>query len=161
MTSDHFADNLLSLPELARYLRVAERTLYVWAQQGKVPAFKVGSSWRFRRSEVDAWVESTRTGPVPIRKPFLTDPINQEPSPYRKRLAERKAEQAMAEDCIQEIEAALKDDERDVWAVEQFEERYGQEAVAQAIKHLRKDKLIVLGQEKGLRGNKVEVIRRR
>ena len=54
---------LMSLPEVATYLGMAERTIYVWAQQGKIPAFKLGTSWRFRRSEIDAWLETQRSGP--------------------------------------------------------------------------------------------------
>jgi excisionase family DNA binding protein len=46
--------DIMTLPELADYLSMAERTIYLWAQQGRVPAFKLGTSWRFRRSEIDA-----------------------------------------------------------------------------------------------------------
>ena len=44
------AQELMTLPELAAYLTMSERTIYDWAQQGKVPAYQLGSSWRFRRS---------------------------------------------------------------------------------------------------------------
>ena len=54
MTSDNFeSGGLMGPAQVAKYLGIAERTVYLWAQQGKLPALKVGSVWRFRRSEVD------------------------------------------------------------------------------------------------------------
>lgn len=51
---------LLSLSDVAAYLQVAERTVYLWAQQGKLPSFKLGNLWRFRRSDLDVWIEESR-----------------------------------------------------------------------------------------------------
>lgn len=44
--------NLLTLEELAVFLKVSRDTVYRMAQRGKIPAVKVGSQWRFARSEV-------------------------------------------------------------------------------------------------------------
>ena len=54
-------DELLTLPQVAKLLGLAERTIYVWSQQGKIPAFKLGTAWRYRSGEIDAWVETQRT----------------------------------------------------------------------------------------------------
>jgi len=51
---------LLSLSDVASYLQVAERTVYLWAQQGKLPSFKLGNLWRFRKSDLDTWIEESR-----------------------------------------------------------------------------------------------------
>lgn len=51
--SDHF----MTLKQIAEYLRLNQRTIYKWAQEGKIPASKLGSTWRFRKSEIDLWVE--------------------------------------------------------------------------------------------------------
>tara|TARA_B100000609_G_C17107728_1_gene378090 strand:+ start:598 stop:822 length:225 start_codon:yes stop_codon:yes gene_type:complete len=54
-------DPLMSLPEVADYLQVAERTVYNWAHQGTIPSFKlVGNIWRFKKSDLDAWIETCR-----------------------------------------------------------------------------------------------------
>jgi len=50
-------DRLMTLKEVAIYLHLNARTLYKWAQGGTIPANKLGSTWRFRKSEVDRWVE--------------------------------------------------------------------------------------------------------
>ena len=50
-------DRLLTLREVAEYLRLKERTIYKWAEEGAIPASKLGSAWRFRKSDVDEWVE--------------------------------------------------------------------------------------------------------
>ena len=65
------------------------------------------------------------------------------------------------DECEQDILRALAEDDRDVWTVEQFEEIYGTNIVVQAIDRLRKSKKISLSQERGLRGSKVKVVRRR
>ena len=50
-------DDILTLPEVADLLKVAEKTVYGLAQKGDLPAFKVGGQWRFRRTAIDAWIE--------------------------------------------------------------------------------------------------------
>lgn len=49
-------DNIMTVKELADYLKIAEKTAYRFASEGKVPGFKVGSAWRFRKSEIDRWI---------------------------------------------------------------------------------------------------------
>ncbi len=49
-------EDILTVKEVADYLKVTERTLYRLAQKGKIPAFKVGGSWRFRRDDLDHWI---------------------------------------------------------------------------------------------------------
>lgn len=49
-------DEILTVKELAEYLKIAEKTAYRFAAEGKVPGFKVGSAWRFRRKDIDTWI---------------------------------------------------------------------------------------------------------
>ena len=55
------AKDILTGKEVAEYLQVTERTLYRLAQEGKIPAFKVGNSWRFRREDLDQWIRDQTT----------------------------------------------------------------------------------------------------
>ncbi|EPL0645815.1 methylation-associated defense system helix-turn-helix domain-containing protein MAD1 [Pseudomonas aeruginosa] len=47
---------ILTLEEVAAYLKAGKRTVYRLAQKGEIPAFKLGGTWRFRRSELDRWI---------------------------------------------------------------------------------------------------------
>jgi len=47
---------ILTLEEVAAYLKAGKRTVYRLAQKGEIPAFKLGGTWRFRRSELDIWI---------------------------------------------------------------------------------------------------------
>jgi len=49
-------DDILTLEEVAKYLRVSERTIYDCAQKGEIPAGKIRTAWRFKKSEIDKWV---------------------------------------------------------------------------------------------------------
>lgn len=49
-------DDILTVKELAEYLKIAEKTAYRIASEAKVPGFKVGSAWRFRKGEIDRWI---------------------------------------------------------------------------------------------------------
>jgi len=49
-------DTILTIEEVAHYLRVSERTVYEWAQKGEIPAGKIGTVWRFKKSEIMRWV---------------------------------------------------------------------------------------------------------
>ena len=50
------ADQILTIEELAAYLKLSKSTLYKLAQEGKVPGQKVGKHWRFRRDVIDTWM---------------------------------------------------------------------------------------------------------
>jgi len=54
------SDRLMTLPEVADYLQIAERTVYQWAQSGKIPSFKIGNVWRFQRADIDEWIEERK-----------------------------------------------------------------------------------------------------
>ena len=54
----------MTLPEVAAYLSMSERTIYDWVQRGRIPAYKIGATWRFRRDEIDTWLVAQRTGPA-------------------------------------------------------------------------------------------------
>jgi PTS system nitrogen regulatory IIA component len=63
---------IMTVEEVAEYLRVSERTVYEWAQKGEIPAGKLGTSWRFKRGEIERWVDQrlTRKHPVASVHPF-------------------------------------------------------------------------------------------
>lgn len=49
-------DKVLTIEELAAYLKVSKSTLYKLAQNGDLPGQKVGKHWRFRRDIIDQWL---------------------------------------------------------------------------------------------------------
>lgn len=51
-------DEILTIDEVAAYLKAGKRTVYRLASSGKIPAFKLGGTWRFRRAELDQWIAS-------------------------------------------------------------------------------------------------------
>ena len=50
-------DPILTMDDLADYLKVSKSTLYKLVQEGKVPGHKVGKHWRFRRATIDQWLD--------------------------------------------------------------------------------------------------------
>lgn len=48
---------IFTLDEVAAYLKVGKRTVYRLAAAKKIPAFKVGGTWRFSRAEIDGWIK--------------------------------------------------------------------------------------------------------
>ncbi|SEN59685.1 methylation-associated defense system helix-turn-helix domain-containing protein MAD1 [Nitrosomonas marina] len=53
-------DEIMTLKEVAAYLKLAEKTAYRLAAEGKLPGFKVGGSWRFKRKDIDCWIEEQK-----------------------------------------------------------------------------------------------------
>ncbi|MEH8205967.1 methylation-associated defense system helix-turn-helix domain-containing protein MAD1 [Aeromonas veronii] len=51
-------DEILTIDEVAVYLKAGKRTVYRLAASGKLPAFKLGGTWRFRRGDLDQWIAS-------------------------------------------------------------------------------------------------------
>lgn len=52
--------DLITIKQVAEFLNLAEKTVYRMANDGEIPAFKIGGSWRFKRSEVEEWLEQQR-----------------------------------------------------------------------------------------------------
>lgn len=55
------SEDILTIEEVAKYLRVSERTVYDWAQKGEIPAGKIGTVWRFKKDEIEKWVNERLT----------------------------------------------------------------------------------------------------
>lgn len=53
-------DQILTLKEVAEYLKLAEKTAYKLAAAGKLPGFKVGGSWRFQKEDMQQWIEEQK-----------------------------------------------------------------------------------------------------
>lgn len=58
-------DEILTIDEVAAYLKLAKKTAYRLAADGKLPGFKVGGSWRFKREDVQRWIEEQKRGARP------------------------------------------------------------------------------------------------
>ena len=54
-------DEILTLKEVAKYLKLADKTAYRLAAEGKLPGFKVGGSWRFRKTDIQTWINLQKT----------------------------------------------------------------------------------------------------
>lgn len=55
-------DDILTIREVAEYLKVTEKTAYGLAQKRLLPGFKVGGQWRFKRADIDRWIEEQKAG---------------------------------------------------------------------------------------------------
>lgn len=59
---------ILTLDEVATFLKAGKRTVYRFAQNGELPAFKLGGTWRFRRSELERWIDANSNQHKPTDK---------------------------------------------------------------------------------------------
>ena len=50
-------DDIITIKEVAEYLKLKEKTAYHLAAKGEIPGFKVGGSWRFRKNEIERWIK--------------------------------------------------------------------------------------------------------
>jgi PTS system nitrogen regulatory IIA component len=74
---------LLTIEEVSQLLRVSERTVYDWAQKGEIPCGKLGTAWRFRKTDILQWIDkrlvnapkSTVRLPIPMASILTTDRI--------------------------------------------------------------------------------------
>jgi excisionase family DNA binding protein len=53
---------ILTLEEVAHYLRLKPQTIYKWVQERRIPAVKLGKEWRFRKSVLDRWLDDQLLG---------------------------------------------------------------------------------------------------
>lgn len=52
------SDEIMTISDIAAYLKITEKTAYRLVSEDKIPGFKVGGSWRFNREEIQAWAKS-------------------------------------------------------------------------------------------------------
>jgi len=64
VTANHPDDVFLTTEEVLEYLQVNLRTVYRLIKAGKIPAVRVGRQWRFRKVDLDAWLDGQRTAPT-------------------------------------------------------------------------------------------------
>lgn len=55
---------LMTAEETCRYLKITQRTLYRYLQSRRIPAFKLGSQWRFVRSDLEQWIRARVRAPL-------------------------------------------------------------------------------------------------
>lgn len=48
---------IMTIEEVAEYLKLKPQTIYTWAQEKKIPAAKIGKEWRFKKSVIDEWFD--------------------------------------------------------------------------------------------------------
>lgn len=49
-------DEILTIKELSAYLKTSEKTIYRLLSKNEIPAFKVGTAWRFKKEAIDLWI---------------------------------------------------------------------------------------------------------
>ncbi len=49
--------DIMTIDEISEYLKLKPKTAYALAARGEIPGFKVGGSWRFRKSEIEKWIK--------------------------------------------------------------------------------------------------------
>jgi len=55
--------NLMTIEDLADYLKVTRRTIYDWLKHNKIPALKLVGQWRFKKDKIDDWLEGQQSQP--------------------------------------------------------------------------------------------------
>jgi excisionase family DNA binding protein len=54
-------DEIMTVEEVAKYLKMKPQTVYKWAQEGRIPGAKLGKEWRFRKRILDEWIDASIT----------------------------------------------------------------------------------------------------
>ena len=147
-------------------LGLAERTIYVWSQEGKLPAFKLGSAWRYRQSEIDEWLEKQRTNEIPKT---TTTPENVFAGDVRRSRPGTRLNRIRKADA--EMEARIADCE--TWILEQVDHSgnlqhrvrkffgnrsFNDEIVEQALKRIGKSKRFDIKDVTAHSGNKARTL---
>jgi len=52
-------DDIMTVEDVAKYLKMRPQTVYKWAQEGRLPGAKLGKEWRFRRRILDEWIDTS------------------------------------------------------------------------------------------------------
>lgn len=53
-------EDIMTVSEVAKYLKISEVTTYKFVQEGKIPAFKIGRSWRIKKQDLGEFIEKQK-----------------------------------------------------------------------------------------------------
>ncbi len=70
---------VMDIRQAAEYLGISGDTLYRYASEGFIPAFKLGNRWRFKKSLLDAWMDE-KSGVQPVAPPVVVTPKQKKPA---------------------------------------------------------------------------------
>ena len=73
---DRSENPAMTVRQVAAYLNVNEKTVYRLAQRRELPAFKVAGAWRFKREDIDLWIERQKSAGEP-RSPSGSSPADE------------------------------------------------------------------------------------
>ncbi|MDF2891938.1 MAG: DNA-binding protein [Clostridia bacterium] len=62
MRNNALEKEVLTVSQVAEYLQLSEMTTYKMVQEGKIPAFKIGRSWRVKKGDLEALIEGLKKG---------------------------------------------------------------------------------------------------
>ena len=62
--SEILMDNWIGIEEAANYLGVTKETIRNWIKKTDIPAHKIGKLWKFKASELDAWIKSGKSADI-------------------------------------------------------------------------------------------------
>lgn len=96
-------DDILTIEDVAKYLRVSERTVYDWAQKGEIPCGKIGTVWRFKKSDIEKWVNERLSSNSHLSSPNMKIEVRNILSTDRIIFIEQSAKR----DALVELSAAL------------------------------------------------------
>jgi excisionase family DNA binding protein len=154
--------------ELSQYLGMAERTIYQWATQEKMPAIKIGSNWRFRRNEIDAWLEDNHSGPSYNNLSTDRRSIGRV-SEWEKNRSQEKQREALIAACIGDIVKSIAEttSDQNVIGLHDLNHTWGVDVVKRALDDLKSNKSLdnlgfkVNEKYKDISNKKITVIERR
>ncbi len=134
------SEKLISLFEVASFLNVTERTVYLWVQQGIIPGYKIGNSWRFRLSVVKEWLREHSN--VQKAEEEEKEKKESEPEPHSRNVT--NAEQIR--ECAEEMNRIWQESNEILWMVsdfiKSFVEEYNSEIAEYALQMLINSKSI-------------------
>ena len=128
-------NEMMNIEEVANYLKMSERAIYEWVKNNKIPAFKLGNTWRFKKNEIDGWMESNRTGPSPSTFP------NANPTPLTNNIMDEKLQiEEFKNQVLTKLE--LNQGTGRV-SFEQFTKEFNKEVIKKGLKELEKQGFIL------------------
>ena len=128
-------NEMMNIEEVANYLKMSERAIYEWVKNNKIAAFKLGNTWRFKKNEIDGWMESNRTGPSPSTFP------NANPTPLTNNIMDEKLKIDEFKDQVLTKLELNKGTGR--VSFEQFTKEFNKEVIKKGLKELEKQGFIL------------------
>jgi len=134
--------DFMGIKEVAEFLNMSVQGIYGWVKEERIPGFKIDNTWRFKRSEIEKWLETKRVGPDPGSFNDASELLTNLP-PFEDEFTQEKQQiELFKKQIIEALKNSPKPD-KPVISFKRFQDLFTKRIIEQGLKELKEQNIFL------------------